>query len=654
MSLMGAIKKRLTGRSGGDGRSVAHRSGPPRGVPAPDSITKAFRHLRAEYEMGRDSRFMPRMRGVRTTGSAADFHYKIEAQFFRMLERGRDYDRNNMIVGQAISRLVNNVLQDGVKLDAQTGDAEVDAKIARLWNAWRMEPDACDLAGEADLQQMAKLSLRHVIVDGDVVHLPTRGGRLQAVEAQRLRTPRELRGRVIHGVELSEDRRRIGYFFTTDDVDVNKQPRLTDMRRIAARSADGSRQVFHIYNPKRFTQSRGVSALAPIVFPVGMHDDLQFANLLRAQVAACYAVFRERDAEFGGRGDEDRRGSQTVDTFADGSSRTLEGISPGMEIVGSPGEKLVGFSPNIPNPEFFQHASLILSIIAINLGLPVQVLLLDPTRTNFSGWRGAIDQARIGFREIQDWMVAKFYRPVYLWKLSQWVQDDVDGLRTDATRLDGTGGDVMGHRWGRPTWPYIEPLKDAQADTLRIKSGLISPRRMHAERGRDYNEVFRELIEDRSLLISAAIEEAQRINARNPEAAVDWRELAGFDSKGRKPENKRRVMEEIARGVRSGVPIAESEARVALGLPPEPPDGEDLLRFNDQDILQFHIENAMVKRSQVKERLNLPVEPEDDVYILRSGLEVVPAGSSESDGSESAADAAEEDPNQRETANETA
>src|SRR5690606_1028361 len=98
--------------------------------------------------------------------------------------------------------------------------------------------------------------------------------------------------------------------------------------------------------------------------------------------------------------------------------------APGIEYTGAPGEKLTGFSPNIPNAEFFEHARLILTFVAINLDMPLQMLLLDATATNFSGWRGAFDQAKIGFRQIQSWLLKRFYAPVYEWKLRQWIAED--------------------------------------------------------------------------------------------------------------------------------------------------------------------------------------------------------------------------------------
>ena len=215
-----------------------------------------------------------------------------------------------------------------------------------------------------------------------------------------------------------------------------------------------------------------------------------------------------------------------------------EKLGPGMELFGRPGEKIEGFSPNIPNPEFFPHANLILTFIAINLDLPIHALLLDATKTNFSGWRGAFDQAKYGFRAIQTWMINRFYRPVYRFKLAQWLAED-EGLRTTASALTATGDDIFAQTWQRPTWAYIEPAKDVEADRKRLAEGLTSPRRLYAERSMDWDDVLIEIVEDRAAIAELAITTAKRINAAHPEADVGWREFApGFDTKQRPPPNR--------------------------------------------------------------------------------------------------------------------
>lgn len=495
------------------------------------TTAEAYGTLRADFDVNNSSRYMPQLRGVSSMGSGADYHYRNEVTYLRGIERARSFDRNNMVVGQAVTRLVDNVLQDGFTLDPQTGEPDLDSRLRKLWLDWSSDPDACDDSGEHTFPRMAKLILRQVIVDGDVIVLPLDRDTLEVVEAHRVRKSMGTRRNVIHGVLLNDRRQHVEYWLAKHDVSpLSPSPRLKDMKRYPTRDPKtGKRQVFHIYNPKRFSQTRGVTAFAPIVFPAGMHDDLQFTQLIKAQVAACYSVFRERELGFEGSLGGTQRGEQSTDILSDGSTRTLEGIAPGMEVIGEPGEKLTGFSPNIPNPEFFQHATMILSIIAVNLGMPVQLLLLDATKTNFSGWRGAMDQARIGFRDLQKWLLTTLHRPVYIWKVEQWLAMSAE-LRELAA---GKDVDVLSHRWNPPSWPYIEPLKDRQANKVALETNQTSPRRQRSCEGEDWEEIAEEIPLDRGLLIRNAIREAEAINQEFTSASVDWREVAGFDLKGK-------------------------------------------------------------------------------------------------------------------------
>lgn len=491
--------------------------------------------MRSDYNAARDTRFRRRRRGVAATGSGADYHYRTEADYLRVMELARDMDRNDCIAGQAVNRLVVNTVQDGIKLDPQTGDDEVDAMLARRWAEWTEDPDKCDLAGELTFTEMERLVLRHAYVDGDIIALGNKGetgDTLELVEAHRLRTPTGTKRNVVHGVLMDQTRRRLEYWLTRDNIDPQQPLKLVgQVRPYPVRDAGGFRQIFHVYDPKRVTQTRGITAFAPIIDVLGMFEDINFARLVQAQVVSCFGLIRERELEFQG-GADVQTGARTTETLGDGATRTIEGMGPGMDITGAPGEKLSMFSANVPNPEYFDHVKLILTLVGINLGLPLVMLLLDAKETNFSGWRGAVDQARQEFRRNQRWLIVRFHRPVYLWKVRQWLSEDKE-LRTAATRLTLSGDSIFAHRWNPPTWPYIEPLKDAKADISRLEGGLISPRRLFAERGRDYTEVAQEIVEDNGLKIELAIERAEQINKRYPDAMIDWREIIGFDLKGR-------------------------------------------------------------------------------------------------------------------------
>ena len=501
------------------------------------NFVEQFADLRADYAAAKTGRFRRRRSGLPAMGGPADYHVRNETEFLRILEYARDMDRNDVVVGQIVDRAVQNTIQDGIGLDPQTGDAEVDRELMGRWRSWSEDPTNCDVAGEWCWWDFERFALRQSFVDGDVIVLGLDEGPVQMIEAHRVRTPSGTKRNVVNGVLLNERRKRMEYWITREDVDPMRAiSRVSDIIPYPVRDENGDRVLFHPYNPKRSTQTRGVSAFAPIFDLIGMHDDVQFAKLVQAQIVSCFAIIYSREQEFSQAGQMAATGTRTTETLASGTTRTLEGVSPGMVVDGPPGVKVSGFTPDVPNPEFFPHVKLILQLIGVNLGMPLVLALLDASETNFSGWRGAVDQARLGFRWNQRWLVERLHRPVYLWKVRQWLAEYPE-LRTAASRLSAAGGDIFGHRWNPPRWRYIEPKTDAEADDIRVSKRLISPRRLYAESGiGDHDEFIAEYLDDHAKLIEEAVVRAERINIKAPWARVDWREIARFDPNGRAPE----------------------------------------------------------------------------------------------------------------------
>jgi len=499
----------------------------------PESITEAFGNLRQSYDMAKSSRYRRKRTGVVASGSGADYHYRTESEYFGAMELARDMFRNNVVVAQGIRRLVANVVQEGFSPDAQTGDEGIDAELTARWQSWSTDPDQCDRAGELSFAAMERLSLQLRIVDGDLLCLPTQDGSLQLHEAHRLRSPSNCRRKradgsaLVHGVLIDRYRRRLEYWLTNEDIDPNSTLRaVSQITKYPARDSDGRKQVFHIYDPDRVSQTRGVTALAPSADTAGMGDDLFFAQLVKAQVSSCWTILHQMTQE-GLAVQDAQHGERTKETRPDGTTQTIEGIAPGMEIFGFPGETLSAFSPNVPNAEFFQHAMLILNFIAINLDLPVAVFLLDPRLTNFSGWRGAMDQAKFRFRQLQAWLIRHLHRPVWQFKVRQWMADD-SALRSNYVKL---GEQFFAHKWNPPGWPYIEPLKDASADLLRLRHALISRRRWAAERGfESWEQLAKEIVADNARLIREAKTAADLLNTEFPDLGVGWRELISLSS----------------------------------------------------------------------------------------------------------------------------
>lgn len=476
---------------------------------------------RADYDIATRGPHRRPRRGVGGVGTSGDYHFRNESSWLYTIEYARDLDRNDCVAGMCIDRLIDAVLQDtGMRPDPDTGDENADQRLKQYWKDFAEDEDLCDSAGEMTFAEMERAVLRATLVDGDIMAIATDTGAIELMEAHRCRTPRDGKN-VSLGIEFDRQRRRQRYNFTREDMGIAQSLRKNaEMAVVDARDSLGHRQVFHVFNPDRTSQTRGISVFRRTADMLGMHDDIQFANLVRQQIASCFAVIRSKKTP--GPLSGAQYGEQTT-TSTSTHSRTTENISPGMEISSEPGESIEGFSPNIPNPQFFEHAQLILKIVAANLGLPLHAVLLDASQTNFSGWRGAHDQAKNGYKRIQRWLVGRFHRRVYQWKVRQWLQTDSE-LRTWSEQSDVR---ILRHRWQRPSWAYIQPLQDAAAHIAQTRGGLTTMRQVHAEQGKDFDEVTREATRDNAAWYRLARDVARQINAEATEDSerVSWREM---------------------------------------------------------------------------------------------------------------------------------
>lgn len=481
-----------------------------------NTLQSMFAEVRADYDMNRIGRFVRKRTGVAARGSGADYHFRTETDYYRGLEQARDMDRNDGLIPILADRRVDNIVQSGFTLDPKTGDKKLDLDLWERFSAWASDADLCDITGELTFHEQERVVCRSETVDGDIVAVGTDEGSLQLVESHLIQTRTTVADTFL-GVTTDRYGKRIAYHVAEEKDQFGT---LGDSTPIDVRTADGCRQVFHVYNPNRVMQTRGVTALAPVFAYAGMLEDINFAKLVQQQAASCFAILHEYA---GGQSQPPTKigyGATTTTTTSTGGTRTEEGVGPGMEYFGAPGEVLKGFSPNIPNSEYFQQVRLILQIIGVNFGLPLCLVLMDGSETNFSGWRGAVDEARKGFVADQLNLVRRFHTPVYKWWLTREIEADA-GLAVMAEKLD-----IFRHNWNLPTWSYIEPVADAEGDATQLRNALTSPRRLHSARGKDWEEVSEEIIEDNVYAIQRAAKAATKFNADNPTSPpLTWRDL---------------------------------------------------------------------------------------------------------------------------------
>lgn len=495
------------------------------------SMQDRFHQERADYDGARASRLRKVRTGIASGGSHADYHYRREGDYLKLLETARDLDRNNAVVTRMLDLSADATVQDGINAKSASGNSDFDDATDAKFEAWANDPKQCDAQAELTFGQMQRAAFRQMQCDGDIAALLSDQGSLQHIESHRIRTPKSSRKKnVVHGVELDGVRRRQRFWVTNEDVDPSSPVKTwQEVHPLDAYDDEGRRRVAHLYNPKRFTQTRGVTALAPTFDLAGMAEDIHFAKLVQAQMVSSWGLFIKRTADFQG-DNETQIGERRQVTRGDGSTETIENIGPGMLMRGQVGEEPTMIEAKIPNPEYFPFIKLTHTMMMAAMGLPYMLVFLDASDTNFSGWRGAYDIAKMGWRRNQQSLIVRYILPVRRWKIDQWIAEDPAYARLAARR---NISDLYRCTWHRPTYPYIQPAQDAATDILMLANMLTSPPRYFASKGEDAYEVAAETISFRKDQIIAAANAANEINTQcglEGGAAVTWRDLIPLPS----------------------------------------------------------------------------------------------------------------------------
>ena len=502
---------------------------------SPTAVTATFADMRSDYAAMQPSRFRRDRPGASVGGMGgggkldADAHTSNEWNFVAMREYARAMWRDDSIIKSLVRRVVHNVVRTGFRYEPQTGDKTLDRDLWQRWDDWSRDKRECDAAGVMTFADYERLVVEHEIVDGDVFIVGTNEGCLQPYEADRCTSPTKrsaTKRNLVHGVELDERRRRLSFWMRKQTPGLNRLYNLVgDFDQIAAYDADGESLVWHVMDFGRFTQTRGVTAFHPIFDKAGMYEDVDFALLVKQQMAAFLAWEEQTtgdypaDVQYGARERTPRR---------DGSIETVEQIAAGSIVRTPKGKTLKMHQTSVADSDAMAHLRNVTQVLSINLGLPLCAAMLDASETNFTGWRGAMDQAKLGFITNQERYETRFHRECLRWKIRDWMATDA-ALTNVHGRLGRRGRpiDAFRHKWFKPRWPYPQPLQDSEANGNRLETGQASLTQIHAELGNDGDDVISESVRDNERWIRKSIKAAQRIRKAFPEDGKDvhWSHL---------------------------------------------------------------------------------------------------------------------------------
>jgi capsid protein len=468
----------------------------------------------ADYDALRGGPLVRQRTGLAPLGSGADWHLRYEIQHLRLAELARDVRRNDMFVGQGVSRLVDNILQGGPTVDPQTGNDEANSILLDGWQEWGEEKTLCHSLQTMNWSQMRRVSLDSMIVDGDIFQVMQQDGSANLLESHRVRKPQNTVRNVVFGILKDDQGRPQEVWFTLENLQPAQQlNNVGATRPIPIRDAEGYEQVMQIVDRVRATQTRGVTKFAPIFKPTTLIDDTVYAQLVKEQVQSCITFLRERPQTSGVQIEAGTAGEAQVITGDSSYARLLQNLFPGLEIAGNPGELLKAFVPAVAGADFINFSMLILCILAVNLDTPIEVFLLDSSRGNFASMRANMMQARLAWQRFQRLQIDCQERPTYLWRVRALYEErSKRGARLRYLCETDKSIDLRRHNWHLPEWEYLDPLKDVTAGAMELATGQTSPRRLANRLQVPWSQLAREIPEDRLMLAKNAALAARAFN----------------------------------------------------------------------------------------------------------------------------------------------
>lgn len=364
----------------------------------------------------------------------------------------KDVHRNFAIARWAISKHLDYNTQFDFLSSAGEEFGSFDDDLED-WVAEKIKPKAFDIARRHGLDRFLRLAECRNVLDGDIGVMQLASGHVQAIEADRIRSPRENDDGWTNGVRTGPGGVSLAYGIW------DRGPRGRGYRW--NRSVPAAR--FHLHGSfDRFDQYRGISPFAAALIPLqDVYEGIDYSIAkLKVEQLFAMAVFRKAESaaapfsEDASQGDSQRkryeidfgRGPIFIDLDPGDDAKFLKSDSPGA------------------NSREFLMAVIMIALKTLNIPFS----FFDESFTNFFGSRSAwlhyersCEANHQNIQELLNWW--------FMWRLQLGVQDGEIRIPRGLTLR-------------RPWWewvpagmPWWDPVKEINGDNQAVMAGYTDP-----------------------------------------------------------------------------------------------------------------------------------------------------------------------------------
>ena len=450
--------------------------------------------------LGFRSAKMAQTDGVVAHGASGDRNMLYDRG--KLLNQSRWFYDNNAIYKGMIDRAIGYIVGNGFTLQMATKNKSYNNKVEKLWKDFWKKPEVRNILSG---RKSEKMVAREMILCGDTGFIQTNLGLIQHIEAEQIvgKSPN------IDGIEKD---RLTGRPISYSVSQYNKMGRVD--RRTARKLTP---KFFNfITDPTRPSATRGVPA-SQAAFPM-LHriNDVCDSEAIAWQLLARLAVSIVRTDGPKLAYDESREDPKATDTAGKKDLATrITDMGYALMFQAKPGEEVKGIDRNLPGKDFPASIRMFLRLLGLPLGLPLEIVLLDWTKSNYSQSRAVLEQAYLTFQDRQATQCEDFLDPILEWKLKHWT---TQGLITPPKK------GALNHVWVKPTFPWIDQLKEAKAWGTKVDRGFAT----HNEAMKSLNMDREQAMDIRQLEVEDAIARAKKIE-NDTGTKVPWEIFAGME-----------------------------------------------------------------------------------------------------------------------------
>lgn len=429
----------------------------------------------------------------------ADIFAGLRALRARSREAAQSDDHMVYFLGLVEANIIGST---GIVVDPRPKRAAgtLDRRTAKsLETEWRRqcERGAWDVTGQLSRLAFESLGARTVAQDGEVlirIHEgdpeSRTGFAVEMIDAEALDVDYNAllpNGNVVRmGVEMTPRRRPVAYHLFSEPAHLWGYASTYSAAQRVRVPAD---QILHVFLPRWVWGSRGVpwahTALRRARMLTGYEEAAITAARLAAAKSAAYVAIPDIAPPGSG-----PQGEQQ----ADGSFS--QAIEPGMMEQVPYGWDLKALDWGWPNTDHGAFVKAALRGIACGLGVSYNALANDLEGVSYSSLRSGALQERDLWMRLQVWWIEWVTAPLYQrWAAYAIRTGQVAMANGQSLPLDRLAPLTEATYQGR-RWPWVDPLKDGQANELAVKSRTRSISSIIREAGGEPEEVWMELAED--------------------------------------------------------------------------------------------------------------------------------------------------------------